>query len=173
MALHDVKLVVAREQAFASWTKLKVYTQLSPRARHRRIFVADMQWITDRVHRLLRTRQSAGPAAVEQIREWHPLSPAALMKKFVRPVFRSRCSLCTGAWVRCLDDLVLRVNLLASASNAEATEPPLVAFRALESGDVGALESLLRHRPRLAQERGTSGNFSLEPRRGHGCQGEP
>jgi hypothetical protein len=34
--------------------------------------------------------------------------------------------------------------LFASASNAEATEPLLAAFRALESGDVAALESLLR-----------------------------
>ena len=72
VALHDAQFVVAREQGFASWTKLKLYAAPSPRARHTRLFVADMQWITDRVHGLLRTRRSAGPAALEQIREWHP-----------------------------------------------------------------------------------------------------
>ena len=41
-------------------------------ARPTRLFVADVGWITDRVNGLLRTRSSAGPAALEQIREWHP-----------------------------------------------------------------------------------------------------
>ena len=72
MALHDAQFVIAREQGFASWTKLKAYAEPSPQARHTRLFVADVQWIADRVHGLLRTRQSAGPAALEQIREWHP-----------------------------------------------------------------------------------------------------
>lgn len=59
------------------------------------------------------------------------------------------------------DDLARRVNLLASSSNAEATEPFLSAFRTLESGNLPALQSLLRAHPRLAQERGTNGNSLL------------
>jgi len=70
--LHDAQFVIAREQGFTSWTKLKAYAEPSPGLRHTRIFVADVQWITDRVHGLMRTRHSAGPAALEQIRAWHP-----------------------------------------------------------------------------------------------------
>src|SRR6516165_1766342 len=51
-ALHDAQFVIAREQGFASWTKLKAYAETSPCPRHTRIFVADVQWITERVHGL-------------------------------------------------------------------------------------------------------------------------
>src|SRR5688572_13605610 len=72
VALHDAQFVLAREQGFASWPKLKAYAEPSSHFRHTRLFVADVTWIMARVHGLLRTRQSAGPAALEQIREWHP-----------------------------------------------------------------------------------------------------
>lgn len=72
VALHDAQFALAREQGFASWPKLKTYAEPSSRSRHARLFVADVGWIADRVQGLLRTRQSAGPAALEQIREWHP-----------------------------------------------------------------------------------------------------
>src|SRR5690242_7733466 len=49
LALHDVQFAMAREQGFASWTKLKSYAEPSPGNRHSRIFVADMKWIDDRV----------------------------------------------------------------------------------------------------------------------------
>jgi hypothetical protein len=72
IALHDAQFVIAREQGFTSWTKLKAYAEPPPHARHTRLFVSDMEWISDRVRGLLQTRQSAGPVALEQIREWHP-----------------------------------------------------------------------------------------------------
>ena len=72
VALHDAQFVLAREQGFASWPKLKAYSEPSSHPRHTRLFVADVAWISDRVHGLMQTRQSAGPAALEQIREWHP-----------------------------------------------------------------------------------------------------
>ena len=163
-ALHDAQFVIAREQGFASWTKLKSYAEAFPRIRHSRIFVADMQWIVDRVHGLLRTRQSAGPAALEQIREWHPrfsgcsddeIRQAPFTEADAQVVYAREHGFDT--W----DDLVRRVNLLASASDAEATEPFLAAFRALESHNIPALKSLLALYPQLAQERGTNGNSLL------------
>jgi len=72
VALHDAQLVLAREQGFATWTRLKTYAEPSAQLRHSRLFVADMRWIADRVHGLLQTRESVGPVALEQIREWHP-----------------------------------------------------------------------------------------------------
>ena len=163
-ALHDAQFVIAREQGFASWTKLKAYAEAAPRARHSRLFVADMQWISDRVHGLLRTRQSAGPAALEQIREWHPRFSASSDEEIRQAPFTEADAQLVYArqhgfdtW----DDLVRRVNLLASASHPETTEPFLAAFRALESGDFAALNSLLRTHPRLAHEHGTNGNSLL------------
>ena len=164
VALHDTQFVVAREQGFASWTKLKVYAEVSGRARHTRLFVADIGWISDRVRGLLRTRHSAGPAALEQIREWHPRFSGCSDEEIRQAAFTEQDAQLVYArehgfdgW----DDLVQRVNLLASAANAEAAEPFLAAFRALESGSVVALQSLLREHPRLAQERGTNGNTLL------------
>src|ERR1700759_4438637 len=46
-ALHDAQFVIAREQGFASWTKLKAYADPSPHNRHARLFVTDLQWIRD------------------------------------------------------------------------------------------------------------------------------
>ena len=164
VALHDAQFVIARERGFTSWTKLKLYAEGSEGVRHTRIFVADMQWIEDRVRGLLRTRQSAGPAAWEQIREWHPrfsgwsddeIRQAPFTEADARLVYAREHGFET--W----DDLVERVNLLASAPNVPAAEPFLAAFRALESGDVAALGSLLRDHPQLARERGTNGNSLL------------
>ncbi len=164
LALHDAQFVIAREQGFASWTKLKAYAELSPSARHTRLFVTDMQWIAERVSGLLQTRQSAGPAALEQIREWHPrfdgwsdeeIRQAPFTEADARLVYAREHGF--NSW----DDLARRVNLLASASDAEATEPFLRAFKALQAGDVAALDSLLRGNPRLARDRGTNGNTLL------------
>jgi ankyrin repeat protein len=164
VALHDAQYVIAKEQGFSSWTKLKAYAEASQHARHTRLFVADMQWITDRVHGLLRTRRSAGPAALEQIRIRHPRFEGCPDEEILQAQFTEADAQLVYArehgfdtW----DDLVQRVNLLASASNPAATEPFLGAFRALQAGDAAILNSLLRRHPRLAQERGTNGNTLL------------
>jgi ankyrin repeat protein len=164
VALHDAQFVIAREQGFASWTKLKTYAEPSRHVRHARLFVADVQWITDRVHGLVRTRRSAGPAALEQIRLWHPRFDGCSDQEILEAQFTEADSQLVYArehgfdtW----DDLVQRVNLLASAPNPEATEPFLAAFRALAAGDVATLRSLLRRHSRLAVERGTNGNTLL------------
>jgi broad specificity phosphatase PhoE len=142
LALHDAQFVIAREQGFASWTQLKAYAEPFPNARHTRLFVTDIQWIAERVSGLLRTRQSAGPAALEQIREWHPrfdgwpdeqIRQAPFTEADARLVYAREHGF--DSW----DDLARRVNLLASVSDAEATEPFLRAFKALQSGDVAAL----------------------------------
>ena len=164
VALHDAQFVLAREQGFASWPKLKTYTEPSSHSRHARLFVADVAWITDRVHGLMRTRQSAGPAALEQIREWHPrfadctdeeIRQAPFTEEDARLVYAREHGFET--W----DDLTSRVNLLASTADAATTEPFMAAFGALRSGDVAGFEALLRSDPRLANQRGTNGNTLL------------
>jgi ankyrin repeat protein len=164
IALHDAQFVIAREQGFASWTKLKAYAEPNPDARHTKLFIADIQWISDRVHGLVRTRRSAGPAALEQIRVWHPRFDGCSDEEILQAQFTEADAQLVYArehgfdtW----DDLVRRINLLASAPDPYATEPFLGVFRSLEAGDVATLGSLLRRRPRLAKQRGTNGNTLL------------
>ncbi|HUP02659.1 MAG TPA: ankyrin repeat domain-containing protein [Bryobacteraceae bacterium] len=162
-ALHDAQFVVAREQGFSSWTKLKMYAE-GTRERHTRLFVADVQWIAERVQGLLRTRRSAGPAALEQIREWHPRFSSSSDDEICRAPFTeadARLVYAREHGFECWDDLAERVNLLASSPDAVAGEPFLAAFRALEAGDVATLKALLRDHPRMVQERGTNGNSLL------------
>ncbi len=164
VSLHDAQFVLAREQGFASWPKLKAYAEPSSRTGHTRLFVADLAWITDRVHGLLRTRESAGPAALEQIREWHPrfsdrsdeeIRQAPFTEEDARLVYAREHGFET--W----DDLASRVSLLASKPAATAGEPFMAAFAALKSADLAPFETLLRGNPRLAGERGTNGNTLL------------
>lgn len=164
VALHDAQFVIARENGFASWTKLKAYAEPSPHLRHTRLFVADIEWITDRVRGLLQTRQSAGPAALEQIRVWHPRFDGCSDQEILDATFTeadARLVYAREHGFDTWDDLIRRVNLLASSTNPEATEPFLAAFRALEAGDLATLTSLLQRHPSLARERGTNGNTLL------------
>lgn len=164
VALHDAQYVVSREQGFTSWTKLKMYAEPSPEQRHTRVYVADLEWITDRVHGLIRTRKSAGPAALEQIRNWHPRFEGCSDDEILRAEFTeadARLVYAKEHGFETWEGLVQRVNLLSSNSNADSVEPFLAAFRALERGDGETLRSLLRRHPRLAQERGTNGNSLL------------
>jgi ankyrin repeat protein len=164
VSLHDAQFVLAREQGFASWPKLKAYAEPSSRSRHTRLFVADLTWITDRVHGLVRTRNSAGPAALEQIREWHPrfadwtdeqIRQASFTEEDARLVYAREHGFET--W----EDLASRVNLLASSPATAGGEPFMAAFAALQSGDVAEFEALLRANPHLTGERGTNGNTLL------------
>jgi hypothetical protein len=164
VALHDALFVIAREQGFASWTRLKAYADPERALRHTRIFVADIHWMSERVRGLVRTRQSAGPAALEQIREWHPGLAGAADEELLRAPFSEEDARLVYArehgfhtWA----ELVRRVNELAAAATPERTEPFLAAFQMLERGDVGALRSWLQKHPRLARERGTNGNTLL------------
>ncbi|HEY7387983.1 MAG TPA: ankyrin repeat domain-containing protein, partial [Bryobacteraceae bacterium] len=164
VALHDVQFALAREQGFASWPKLKAYAEPSSALRHSRLFVADTAWIEDRVLGLVRTRQSAGPAALEQIREWHPRFADAADEEIRQAPFTvedARLVYAREHGFETWSDLVTRVNLLASAPDAATTEPFMAAFAALQSDDVGRFRALLRANPRVANDRGTNGNTLL------------
>ncbi len=164
VSLHDAQFVLAREQGFASWPKLKAYAEPSSGPRHTRLFVADVAWMTDRVHGLLRTRDSAGPAALEQIREWHPRFSGSTDQEIRQAPFTeedARLVYAREHGFETWDDLTSRVNLLAANPATANTEPFMAAFAALRSGDAAGFEALLRMNPRLAGERGTNGNTLL------------
>ncbi len=164
VALHDAQFALAREQGFASWTKLKAYAESSSQIRHTRLFVADMAWITDRVHGLMRTRQSAGPAALEQIREWHPRFSDLTDDEILQAPFSEDDAHLVYAREHGFDtwaDLTNRVDVLAQRKDVASAEPFLAAYESLQSGDVSRLQALLGVHPGLARERGTNGNTLL------------
>jgi ankyrin repeat protein len=164
VSLHDTQFALAREQGFTSWPKLKAYANPPAPARHTRLFVTDLDWIADRVHGLLRTRASAGPAALEQIREWHPRFSNSTDEEIRQSPFSiedARLVYAREHGFETWSDLTLRVNLLASNPAAASAEPFLAAFQALESRDIARLTALLQSHPRLASERGTNGNTLL------------
>ncbi len=164
VSLHDAQFALARELGFASWPKLKAHAEPSARLGHTRFYETDLAWIMDRVHGLLRTRGSAGPAALEQIREWHPrfcdwsdeeIRQAPFTTEDARLVYAREHGFET--W----DELASRVKVLAANAAAASAEPFLGAFTALRGGDVDRFATLLRGNPRLAGERGTNGNTLL------------
>ena len=59
------------------------------------------------------------------------------------------------------EELAQRVTCPHQIRACRRPNPFLAAFRDLESGDVAALNALLRRKPRLAQKRGTNGNTLL------------
>jgi len=136
----------------------------STHIRYTRLFVADMAWITDRVRGLIRTRQSAGPAALEQIREWHPRFANSTDKEILQVPFSEDDARLVYAREHGFDtwaDLTNRVDVLAERKDAASAEPFLVAYESLQSGDVSKLQALLQAHPGLARERGTNGNTLL------------
>jgi ankyrin repeat protein len=164
VSLHDTLFVLAREQGFASWPAMKLHAEPSSRSRHTRLFVVDLAWMTDRVHGLLRTRDSAGSAALEQIREWHPRFSDRSDEEILQAPFTeedARLVYAREHGFETWDDLASRVTLLASNPTLATGEPFMAAFAALQSGDIANFEGLLRANPRLTSERGTNGNTLL------------
>jgi ankyrin repeat protein len=161
VALHDAQFALAREQGFPSWPKLKAYAQPPVDSRHTRLFVADIEWIADRVRGLVHTHRSAVPAALEQIREWHPRFADATDEDIRRASFDEQDARLVyarehgfGNW----DELAARVHALA---HNRAEEPFLAAYEALKHRDLRRLQDLLRAHPELARARGTNGNTLL------------
>jgi ankyrin repeat protein len=161
-ALHDAQFALAREQGFASWSKLKAFTASTAGARHTRLFVTDVKWIEDRVHGLLRAHASGVPAAVDQIREWHPRFADASDDEIRQASFTDadgRLVYAREHGFESWEDLLRRAQSLSDRRAQE--EPFMAAYRALETGDLPRLQHLLHTHPELARERGTNGNTLL------------
>ncbi len=161
IALHDAQFVLAREQGFASWPKLKAHAEPAAESRHTKIFVADPAWLNERALGLLRTRYSAGPAALEQIREWHPAFSDRSDAEILQAPFTeadARLVYAREHGFETWEDLTLRAQALAA--NPEQ-EPFLTAFTELQSGDLPQFEARLQSNSSLGQQRGTNGNTLL------------
>ena len=162
-ALHDAQFVIARENGFSSWPKLKAYAEPASESRHTKIFVADVHWLAERAQGLLRTRQSSGPAAIEQIRQWHPRFADRSDDEILRAPFTEADARLVYAREHGFEtwaDLTNRIEAIAH-HQAQEQEPFLAAFAALQAGDLERWNSLLNAHPGLARQRGTNGNSLL------------
>jgi ankyrin repeat protein len=163
LSLHDALYVTAREQGFPSWTRLKAYATNSTHPHHAHLFTTDLRWLLDRVHGLMLTRHSAGPAALEQIREWHPAFTAATDEAILAAPFTPTDAQLVYArqhgfatW----HDLTQRLAALA-AQPPTAAEPFLLAFQSLSAPSPATLAQLLTRHHHLPLARGTNGNTLL------------
>ena len=161
VALHDAQFALAREQGFPSWPKLGAYAEPRTDSRHTRLFVANIEWIDERVAGLLHAHKSAVPAALEQIREWHPRFADATDDDIRQAPFDGEDARLVYAREHGFEswhELASRVDALA---HGRAEEPFIAAYKALEVGDLPRLQALLRAHPELARARGTNGNTLL------------
>lgn len=163
-SLPDAKYVLAREHGFASWKALENTIAPSSKPRHTRLFVTDPEWMAERARGLLRTRASAGAAALEQIREWHPRFSGLSDEEILEASFTeadARLVYAREHGFETWDELRRRMNVVAANPAEMAAEPFLAAFTALQAGDLAVLNALLKGTPQLAAERGTNGNTLL------------
>lgn len=164
VSLHDAQFALARQQGFASWPKLKAYAEPASVSGYTKIFEADLKWMGERVHGLVRTRHSAAPAALEQIRTWHPRFLDCSDEEIRQAPFSPQDAQLVYAREHGFDswaDLAARVKFLASHPDGAADEPFLRAFAALKSGDLVAFQAVLASHPNIAVQRGTNGNTLL------------
>lgn len=173
--LMDAQFTVAREQGFSSWTKLRAYADPNWELSYTKIFVADEKWIHERVFGLLETRASGGPAALEQIRNWHPRFQGARDEEILSAAFGGEDAQLVYAREHGFEswtELAQRVAVLAKGGAVLASEPFLEAFRAMEAADAVRFRDLLLRHKSVARQRGTNGNslmnlcVSLAPKLG-------
>lgn len=141
--LADAQLVVAREQGFPSWPRLKAYLDRAGNdVQHP--FRPDLDYYAERAYGLLASAQDGTPSAVAEFtRLGQPRTRAG-----ARAVIAARHGF-TG-W-----------RSLAHHLRGLAAEPFARAFRLVEDRDPDGLAAHLDRFPELASARGTNGNDLL------------
>lgn len=136
---------------------------MSPEPSH--LLERDLQYYEDRAHGLLSVLADGVPAALAQVRSWHPrfrtgddetLRTAPAEERFTledaRLVYAREHGL--ESW----EALAAHLGLVASGS---VTEPLILALEAGKSGDWPAVVRILQSYPDLIRARGTNGNSVL------------
>jgi ankyrin repeat protein len=135
--------------------------QPSSASRYTRLFVREPQWYEDRAQGLVSAHAAAVPAALAQIRDWHPRFAGWSDQQIERARFAlpaARVVYARQHGFRTWPELLAAV---AALDRDAADHPFLDAFEALRRWDRRALETLLREHPDLLDARGTNGNTLL------------
>lgn len=144
--LADAQHVIAREQGFPSWPKLKSYVdrlhRFGPELRH--AYHADPRYYAERALGLLASAKDGTPAAVASF----TAAGAPLTRAGARTVVAREHGF--DGW----PSLVRHVRELGD-------EPFTRAYRALEAQDVAGLAAAVERFPHLVDAQGTNGNDLL------------
>jgi ankyrin repeat protein len=161
LALHDAQLVLARVYGFQSWAALKHEIEGRRVQRQTRVFVTDLAYYDDRVAGLVSAHMAGVPAALAQIREWHPAFAEASDDEIRESPFDAEAARLVyarqhgfGGW----DQLRSHVTAVGSG---QRIEPFKDAFEALGAQNWPRLMLLVEQHPEILRARGTNGNTLL------------
>jgi ankyrin repeat protein len=155
--LADAQLVVARENGFASWTRLKHH---ATDAQMLRPYVREVSWYQERAEGLVRSYRGGMSAASELIHRYHPGFSAADIQP-TSDGFTLDDALLVQARQHGFDSWPEFAAHIEALSKDTTPQPFLLAFEALELGNNDTLRQLLNEHPWLATARGSNGNSLL------------
>jgi ankyrin repeat protein len=161
LALHHAQLVIAREEGFASWPRLRFEAERRRSMRLTQPVERELSWYEERARGLVSAHEAGLTSAFAQIRDWHPRLHHATDEEIARAPFTlddARLVYARQHGSRDWPAFSRRIGAIASG-----TERPhfTTAVDALRSRDVDLLRELLDRHPDLVHRRGTNGNTLL------------
>lgn len=156
-ALSEAQLVIAREHGFPSWPRLKSYLDRinGTGAKRHRPLSPDLDYYQGRAEGMVTAFHDGMPEVRAQINELYPLALEAGSNfdlAAAREVIAREHAFTNWRQLR---------RHLDALRKGETVEPFIVAFQAIEKGDIEALRTVLRQDPSLARAPGTNGNNLL------------
>lgn len=125
------------------------------------LFVKDVSWLEDRAAGLVSAHDAGVPAALNQIRAWHPKFaevPDDAIRSSAFGIHDARVTYANQHGFRSWPEMMARVDALR---RGDADEPFMRAFEALGRADLPQLSALVREHPDLLNACGTNGNTLL------------
>jgi ankyrin repeat protein len=157
--LADAQRVIARENGFASWPRLKHHAD-SANANTLRPYVREIGWYEERAEGLVRSYHGGMATAFELIQRHHPGFSAP--DGYHPPAdFTLEDALLVQARQHGFDSWPEFTTHIEALSKKTAREPFLLAFEAIQSGDTSTLQELLDEHSWLVSARGSNGNSLL------------
>jgi ankyrin repeat protein len=161
LALHHAQLVIAREEGFASWPRLRAEAERRLDLRRSQPIERDLSWYEDRARGLVSAHQAGLVNAFEPIRQWHPRFRQASDEEVGRAPFSLADARLVYARQHGSPDWARFEERIQSFGDGAARPPFMAAFEALRARDVELLRELVESHPDLVRARGTNGNSLL------------
>lgn len=161
LRLADTQLVIARENGYPSWPKLKSAILSVQPAGYTRIINPDFAHNEERAKALLEQHKDALPYVIAQIKRRHPRFARVKAMEIRKATLTEDDARLIYARDHGFEDWHALTAHLEALRNGAAEEPFAVAFAAIKAGDLGQLRALLAAHPDLISARGTNDNTLL------------
>lgn len=161
--LSDAQLIIAREYGFPSWPKLKRYIESvsGAGAARCRPFIKEMPYYEDRAYGLLSAYQTGQKRAFQIIKEFHPRFANASEAEIRTADFTLEDAKLVFAREHGFDTWRQFRRHIEALARGETVEPFMLAFEAIQAGDLASLKTRVDREPTLVNARGTNGNTLL------------